>query len=81
MGTGNNEYRRIRRLLSRDIHGRAVAVGLMAVGIGLLAGLAGMMAGGLIRKVTGSKDVTNEQILAAVNRLEERIHTLETKKQ
>lgn len=59
--------------------GRAVAVGLMAVGIGLLAGLAGMMAGGLIRKITGSKDVTNDQILAAINRLEERMHTLETK--
>lgn len=37
--------------------GRAVAVGLMAIGIGLLAGLAGLFAGGLVKRITGRKEI------------------------
>jgi voltage-gated potassium channel len=59
--------------------GRAVAVGLMVVGIGLLAGLAGMSASGLIARITGNRNKEAEQVLAGLGRLERRLASLENR--
>lgn len=57
--------------------GRAVAVGLMVVGIGLLAGLAGMFASGLIRKLTGVQDDKDVQVLQRLEQIDQRLSALE----
>jgi voltage-gated potassium channel len=57
--------------------GRAVAVGLMVVGIGLLAGLAGMFASGLISRITGNRQNEVDELHSVLKRIEEKLVILD----